>query len=201
MEAQKIEAAERGINPGFGNLTNHEASIALEGLDDLFKWASETVAEGEDPRVKRARDQRIRRQVMETVQHLREKQALVRSSHENAYLQRRLVAVLQRLQEYTEENSVLKQIMVTQAFALERIPSLEEEIKRLGSLDLDVETARLQCQELLTALSKLKVERDYLDELVRVNEEENARLAEMLADARAELETLKSKKWWQFWKK
>lgn len=202
MEAHKISARQPG-SPGFGNLsnTNHQSSIALEGLDDLFKWASEVVADGEDSRARRARDQRIRRQVMEAVQHLREQQAVVRSTQENAYLQRRVIALLQKLQDYTEENSTLKQIMVVQAFALERIPSLEEEIKRLKSLELDVEAAEDERKELLNALSRLKTDRDYLEELLNVNEEENSRLAEMLADVRAELDLFKTKKWWQFWKK
>ena len=200
MEARKFAATERGSVPGLGNLTR-ETSIALEGLDDLFKWASETVAEGEDPRARRERDQRIRRRVMETVQHLREQQAMARSAEENAYLQRRLVAVLQKLQEYTEENSILRQIMVTQSYALAKIPALDAEIKRLGSLELHVDSARRECQDLLGALSKLKVDRDFLEELVRVNEEENSRLAEMLAQAREELFALKSKKWWQFWRR
>src|SRR5579885_2428542 len=91
------------------------------------------VADGQDARVKRAREQRIRRQVMEAVQKLREQEALVRASQENSYLQRRLVAVLQKLQEYTEENATLKQIMVAQSFTLQRLPALEEEISSSSS--------------------------------------------------------------------
>jgi hypothetical protein len=190
----------RDVNPGPGNPTNHESSIALEGLEDLFKWASEMVADGEDVRVNRAKEQRLRRQVMEAVQRLREQEAVVRANHESTYLQKRLIAVLQKLQEFTEQNSTLKQIMVAQAFALERIPELEEEIKRLKSLELDIEASQLERRDLLTALSKVKVDCDYLDELLRVNEEENARLAEMLADTRTELAALRARKWWQFWK-
>lgn len=201
MQAHKISAMKRDVNPGPGNLTNHESSIALEGLEDLFKWASEMVADGEDVRVNRAKEQRLRRQVMEAVQKLREQEAVVRANHENTYLQKRLIAVLQKLQEFTEQNSTLKQIMVAQAFALERIPELEEEIKRLKSLELDIEASQLERRDLLTALSKVKVDCDFLDELLRVNEEENSRLAEMLSEARAELEALRSKKWWQFWKR
>lgn len=203
MEAQKISAdmMMRDSVPGFGSLTSHESQIALEGLDDLFKWASEMVSDGEEPRAKKAREQRMRRQVMETVQHLREQQVVVRSTQENAYLNRRLIATLQQLQEFTEQNSVLKQIMVSQSFALEQVDQLKAEIKRLKSLELDVEAAQVQCRELLNALSKLKIDRDYLDELLRANEKENSRLAEILADLRAELDQFKTRKWWQFWRR
>lgn len=196
MEAHKLTASERGTDPGFGKLTNSRDAIAVEGLEDLFKWASEVVADGEEGRVKRAREQRIRRQVMEAVQRLREQQAIVRAAQENSYLQRRLIAVLTRLQEITEENSSLKQTIARQSFSLERVPALEGEIKRLKDQEFNQEEAQAERKELLNALSKLKVERDYLDELLRTNEEENARLAELLADARAELESLKARRWW-----
>ncbi len=204
MEAHKPSAVKQGGDPGFKPFTNHEQSLALEGLDDLFQWASEMVADGQDARVKRAREQRIRRQVMEAVQKLREQEALVRASQENSYLQRRLVAVLQKLQEYTEENATLKQIMVAQSFTLQRLPALEEEIKQLKLVSFDREAAQVEQRVLLNALSKLKTDRDYLDDLLRVNEEENARLAQLLAEARAEIGRLKSRRWWHvflFWRK
>lgn len=201
MEAQKIQATDRGINPEFGNFTSRESSISLEGLDDLLKWASDMVADGEEPRSRRQREQRIRRQVMETVQHVREQQATVRAQQESGYLNRRVIALLQKLQDYTEEISTLRQIIVMQAFSLERIPALTEEVTRLKSLELDIEKAAAERREMLNALSKMKTDRDYLDEIVRVNEEENARLAQTLAIARAELERIKSRKWWQIWKR
>jgi predicted nuclease with TOPRIM domain len=49
---------------------------------------------------------------------------------------------------------------------------------------------------LMDGLAKLKTERDILDELVTTCEEENTRVAKMLAETRAELEELKSRRWW-----
>ena len=193
----------REFNPDSGNLTKHNNAIAVEGLDDLFKWASEMVADGEDGRVKHAREQRIRRQVLETVQRLKEQEAVTRAAGEIAYLQRRLIALLQRLQEITEENSVLKQIMVAQHFALDRIPALEEEVLRLRQLEFSREQAQKDEQELLKALSKLKMDRDYLDELLRLNEDENTRLSALLSQSRSELGEFKSRRWWHafiFWR-
>src|SRR5437762_1771690 len=60
----------------------HEENVALEGLDHIFKWASEVVAEGEDNRVKLAKEKRIRRQVLEMVQKYREQQILAKATEE-----------------------------------------------------------------------------------------------------------------------
>lgn len=204
MEAHKHGTPKQGSQPGFSLFTNHEQSVAVEGLEDLFKWASDMVSDGEDARVKRAREQRIRRQVMEAVQKLREQQAIMRATDENAYLQRRLIACLQKLQEYTEEKATLTQIMVAQSFTIQRIPVLEDEIKQLKTVSFDREAAQVEQRVLLNALSKLKADRDFLDDLVRINEEENARLAQLLAEARQEIDQLKSRRWWHallFWKK
>ncbi len=201
MEATKNLSIDDSVVPVLGNSTKHETTVALEGLDDLFKWAAETMADAEEPRARRAREQRIRRQVMEAVQHVRGQEALVRATQENAYLHRRVTAVLQKLQDYTEENSALKQVMISQAAALDRIVSLEAENVRLKLLELDVDAVRVQCNGLLSALSKLKTDRDYLDELLCANEAENVRLASLLAECRSELERLHAKKWWQFWRR
>ena len=196
MELHKIESRLWPENPGSAQLTNHENSVAVEGLEDLFQWASDMMTDGEDGRVKRAREHRIRRQVLEVVQKLREQQAVVRATTELAYLQRRLIALLQKLQEVTEENAVIKQVMVAQAYSLEAIPRLEAEIRHLREIEYERQQAELEKKELLNALSKLKVDRDFLDDLLRAMEEENTRLAGLLADCQTELEKLKARRWW-----
>jgi len=190
------QRASIGNDPGF--LTTNEERTAIEGLEDLFKWASDMVATSEDPRVKIARENRIRRQVLEVVQQLREKQAVEQSKDEISYLQRRVIALLQKLQETTQENGVIKQIMVAQCFALQRIPELEKEIELLRSMELEGKPAEEERETLLTALSKLKVDRDFLDELLHSSEEENTRLARLLAEARAEVDRLTSRRWWHW---
>ena len=198
MNSQPLhtQRASNGSNPGF--LTTHDERTAVEGLEDLFKWASEMVATNEDPRLQSARENRIRRQVLEVVQQLREKQAVEQSRDEISYLQRRVIALLQKLQEKSEENGVIKQIMVAQCFALKRIPELEKEIERLKSLEFERKPVQEERETLLTALSKLKVDRDFLDELLHASEEENTRLARLLADTRAELDKLSSRRWWHW---
>jgi len=196
VELHKIESRLWPENPGSAQLTNHENSVAVEGLEDLFQWASDMMTDGEDGRVKRAREHRIRRQVLEVVQKLREQQAVVRATTELAYLQRRLIALLQKLQEVTEENAVIKQVMVAQAYSLEAIPRLEAEIRHLREIEYERQQAELEKKELLNALSKLKVDRDFLDDLLRAMEEENTRLAGLLADCQTELEKLKARRWW-----
>ncbi len=190
----KTEQASNGNNPRF--LTTRDERTAVEGLDDLFKWASDMVATSEDPRTKIARENRIRRQVLEVVQQLRETQATEQAKDEICYLQRRVIALLQKLQDITEETATIKQIMVAQCYLLQRIPQLEKEIGRLHAIDLERKPAEEERENLLTALSKLKVDRDFLDELLHSSEEENTRLARLLADARAEVDKLTSRRWW-----
>lgn len=183
------------------SLLNHNDCVSTEGLEDLFKWASEVVADGEDNRVRRAREHRIRRQVLETLQLLREQKAVKQANDEIAYLQRRVIALLQRLQDITEENASLKQVLVSQGYTIARIPKLEAEIERLLALEWDVKQATEEQKELMNALSKLKVDRDFLDELLHASEDENLRLARLLIDARAELDKLKARRWWHiFWR-
>jgi phage I-like protein len=154
------------------------------------------VAEGEDARVKIARERRVRREVLEVVQKVREQKVLKEASEETAYLQRRVIALLQKMQEVTEENSLLRQITISQYYALDRIPALEEQIKQLRGMDYEREAAVSERRYLMNALSKLKTDRDFLDELLTSAEEENARAARLLSQARAELAELKERKWW-----
>ena len=195
--------------PGFGgpdhkpnrsSITRSENRTAVEGLEDLFKWASEMVADGEDLRVKEEREHRIRRQVLDAMQKLREGEATARAAHEIAYLQRRVIALLQKLQDLTEENATVKSVMVAQAFELQRVGELEKEVKQLREIGFEREGAEREKQALLDALAAVKVDRDFLDELLRVSEDENSRLARLLADTRADLDQLRSRRWWHiFW--
>ncbi len=187
--SQKLEAA---------NVEHlrHEDALSLEGLDDIFKWASEVVADGEDNRVKRAREQRIRRQVLEVVQKSKEDQAKAEAKDEIAYLQRRVIALLQRVQDVADENSQLKQINLAQQFTLSRMPELEAEVKRLQFNDFERQDFRETQIELVNTLSKLKKDRDFLEDLVLVNEKENDRLVTLLQECKSELTKIKARRWW-----
>lgn len=176
--------------------SQHNDALDTEGLEHIFRWASDMVAEGEDARVKLARERRVRRQVLEVVQKAREQKVLKEANDELAYLQRRVIALLQKTQEVTEENSLLRQITISQYYALDRIPVLEQEIKQLRGMDYEREAAVAERRYLMDALAKLKADRDFLDELLTAAEEENARVARLLSQARAEIAELKERKWW-----
>ena len=176
----------------------HKDALDIEGLDHIFRWASDVVADGEDARVKLAREKRVRRQVLEVVQKAREQKVVAQMNDEMAYLHRRVIALLQKLQEVTEENGLLRQISVSQYYALEKASYLESEVKQLKALSYEREAAVSERRYLMDALAKVKVERDYLDELLNASEEENMRCAQLLREARAELAELKSRKWWHF---
>jgi hypothetical protein len=178
----------------------HADAVSLEGLDDLFRWASEMVADPSDNRVKRSRDQRLRRQVMDAVSELKEAKQAAKSAHEIAYVQRRLIAVLQQLSEYMAENTSLKQMVVAQYYSLQQIPALELELAKLRTLDLHNQQHQANEQKLMTAIAKLKKDRDFLEELVLACEHENDRLAKLLYLSRQETATLRAKRWWHiFW--
>lgn len=195
MNSQRLDSLQPGSDSEF---TKHDEMIAVEGLEDLFKWASEVVSDGEDNRLKKAREHRIRRQVLEFVQNRREEEAVKKANVEIAYLQRRVIALLQQLQESTAENSALKQVLVSQHHALAQIPRLEVEIARLKYLEHQRHEMQEENKQLLTALSRLKQDRDFLDDLLTANEEENKRVAALLSQVKAELERLKSRKWWHW---
>ena len=180
----------------------HDQSVSVEGLDHLFKWASDLVSTGEDERVRQAREKRVRRQVLEVVQQYKEQKAVAKSNEELAYLQRRVIALLQKMQEMTEENAAVKQIMVSQYWAIQRIPFLEEQIKTLKVVEYEKDAAVKERRYLMDALAKTKVERDYLEEILVTCEDENSRLANILKATRSENEELKSRRWWHlFWPK
>ena len=131
----------------------HDEAITLEGLEHVFRWASEVVSESEDTRVRQAREKRIRRQVLEIVQKFRDHKILGDLKEENAYLQRRVIALLQKLQEVTEENATAKQIVVSQYYALQRLPELELEIKQLKAIEFEREAAVTERRYLMNSLA------------------------------------------------
>jgi hypothetical protein len=182
----------------------HEDAVDVEGLDHIFRWASEVVADGEDARVRSAREKRVRRQVLELVQKSRDQRLMAQAQDENSYLQRRVIALLQKLQEVTEECGLAKSVMVSQWYMLQRIPQLESEVKQLKSIEYEREAAVQERRYLMDALAKLKVDRDLLDEMLTATEQENVRLAQILTDTRSELAEIKARRWWHvflFWKK
>ena len=176
----------------------NEDSLSLEGLDHIFRWASEVVADGEDTRVRIAREKRIKREVLETVQKAREQKILADATNEIAYLQRRVIALLAKIQEVLEENSTLKQMVVSQYYGLQRVAALEYELNQLRSNQIEKEAAVTERRYLMDALAKMKVERDYLEEMLTSTEADNSRLGSILRDTRSQLEELKSKRWWHY---
>lgn len=175
----------------------HEGALDLAGLDHVFKWASETVSdEVEDTRLKHTRETRVRKQVLDVVQQYKEQKLLSKSQEEVTYLQRRVIALLTKMQELTEENASVKQVMVSQYWSIQRIPFLEEQIKSLKNVEFEKEAAVKERRYLMDALAKLKVERDYLEDILETVENENTRLSEILKDTRVEVTTLKSRKWY-----
>jgi hypothetical protein len=73
---------------------------------------------------------------------------------------------------------------------------MERELREYKSKECERDAAVTERKYLMTALAKLKVERDYLEDVANVNETENARLARMLNETKADLETLKSRRWY-----
>ncbi len=176
----------------------HEQSVDMNGLDDIFKWASDIVADGhEDGRVRLAREKRVRKQVLEVIQKSGEDKVLAEANHEINYLQKRVIALLTKLQETIEENSLLKQIMLTQLYSLQQIPIMEAELRELKSIQCEKESAVDERRYLMDGLTKLKVERDYLEGVLTAAETENYRLAKVLRTTREELTASQAKKWWQ----
>ena len=175
---------------------DHGDNISLDGLEDIFNWASEMVSDGEDSRIKLARERRVRREVLEVVQRYQQQRLAAKNRDEIAYLQRRVIALLQKVQELTEENAAVKQIMVSQFFGLQRIPELEAQINELKGLEFEREAAVQERRHLMDALAKLKVERDFLEDTLISAEHENERLAAILTNKNNELIELKNKRWW-----
>jgi hypothetical protein len=186
------------LQEGDNQARRHEESLDMTGLEHVFRWASEMVAEPDESRVKLARERRIRKQVLEVIQQHREQQIRAEAQDEVSYLQRRVIALLAKLQEVTEENSAVKQIMVAQSMSLERLPRLEAETKRLKIAELEKEAAIVERRYLMDGIAKIKIERDYLVDVLSEAERENERLANILNETKAELEKHKNRKWWHF---
>lgn len=174
----------------------HDEAVALDGLEHIFRWASEVVSDGEDERIKQARERRIRRQVLDVVQKYQQQRIAAKTRDELSYLQRRVISLLQKLQEMTEENAAVKQIMVSQYFALQRIPQLEYEVNQLKAIEFERESAVIERRYLMDALAKLKVERDFLEDTLTAAEFENNRLVRILKDTKDELQEVRSRRWW-----
>lgn len=186
MESHRAQVAEE----------NHEESITLQGLEDLFQWASEMVADGLDGRARKSREQRVKRQVLNIIHRNAELQAKGKYVDEVTYLQRRTMALQAVLVEKTEEITMLRQVMLGQYYALQRVPELEEKVQQLESMTWYREEAEEERKQLMSALAKLKKERDYLEEVLTVNETENTRLARLLQDTKTELQTVNNRRWW-----
>jgi hypothetical protein len=186
----------KNVVHNFDPQADHDDAFDIEGLEDLFQWASETVTDANDPRVRRTREHKIRRNVLEMIQHTKEIEAREKYMDDINCLQRRVIALLQIAADKGEENNSLKQIVVSQYYALSRLSEMHEELKQLQSMTWYREEAEAERKHLLDALSKLKKERDYLDELLTVVEGENIRVAKLYNSTQSELEVLKNRRWW-----
>ena len=182
----------------------HEGAVDVSGLDDLFQWASELVAEGMDVRARKVRDQKVKRQVLNIIYKSAEQQAKAKVFDELCYLQRRVIALQSALGEKNDETCNLKQLVLAQYVNLQKIPELEEKLVQLESAGVDRENLKEEFEEerkqLMNALTKLKTERDLLDELLTANESENLRLVQLLKEIKEENSELKSRPWWHFLK-
>jgi hypothetical protein len=195
VNSQPLSASEAN-NTFTTSQASHDENVSTDGLDHLFKWASDVVADGEDVRIKLARERRIRRQVLDVVNKYQQQRLAAKSKDEIAYLQRRVIALMQKLQEMTEENAAVKQIMVGQYYALQRIPQLEYELNQLKKVEYEREAAVTERRYLMDALSKIKVERDFLEDTLLSAETENGRLSQILNETRSELSEFKARRWW-----
>ena len=189
--------------PLTNSLTNfsipaHDQNLSLEGLEGLFNWASDMVADGQDPAKKQVNEQKLRRRVLEVVQQAREQKVATEVNSEVTYLQRRVMALLNGMNAVSADNSQLKQIILLQMYAMQAIPELEEEVKRLEALDGERKHLKLTQESLMNTISKVKIERDILDDLLRAVELENDRLGRKLNEAREQLTILSSRRWWHY---
>lgn len=176
----------------------HDQNLSLEGLDGLFTWASDMVADGQDPALKQVSEQKLRRRVLEVVQQAREQKVATEASSEVAYLQRRVMALLNGMTSLSSENAELKQIILLQTYAMQVIPELETEVKRLQTLDGERQHLEATQESLMNTISKIKIERDILDDLLRAVELENDRIGRKLNEARDQVIVLSSRRWWHY---
>jgi hypothetical protein len=195
MNTHKVQMSQ--TNNNFDLPLGHSDAINTDGLEDLFAWAQDMVSDEQDFKLLKSKEKRIRKQVLELIQLNKEKEIENKYIAENSYLQRRVMALLQAIQEKQEENSALKQTMLRQQFSLQKLSELEQEVKHLRAMTWYREEAEAERKELLSALSKIKRERDMLDELLLVNEGENVRLFKLYSETNLELQKLKSRTWWQ----
>ena len=63
--------------------------------------------------------------------------------------------------------------MLTQLYSLQQIPVLERELKELKSIQCEKDSAVSERRYLMDGLTKLKVERDYLEGILVAAESEN----------------------------
>lgn len=180
------------------SIPEHDQNLSLEGLEGLFNWASDMVADGQDPAQKQVNEQKLRRRVLEVVQQAREQKVATEVSEEVAYLQRRVMALLNGLNAMSADNYQLKQTLLLQTYAMQAIPELEMEVKKLQGYEAERKQLLATQESLMNTISKIKIERDIIDDLLRVVELENDRLGRKLNEAREQVTLLSSRRWWHF---
>ncbi len=195
MDAQRIQAAHTNVD--VESQPSHREVISVDGMDDLFRWASDVVADGgPDADATKDRDLKLKRNFVEYIRKNHDEEAQIKYGEEISYLQKRCIALMQVVNDRLDETSILKQIVVAQSYELKRVAELEAEVKNLQQMTWYREEAELERRNLMNALAKLKFERDWLDELLHTNESENTRLATLLRDCRDRLEVFENRRWW-----
>ena len=80
---------------GLDQSTSHSNAVSVDGLEDLFRWASNMVSDGVDTRVRKAQELHLKRQIFEIISRNKDNEIHEKYSQEISYLQRRTIALLQ----------------------------------------------------------------------------------------------------------
>ncbi len=175
-------------------------SMSLDGLDHIFQWAQEVVSTAPDYKINTANEKRVRRQVLELIQKYKDNEQTGLLKDEVQYLQRRSIALLDKITDLLKENTKLKVDNLEQYWALQEIAVLKKENHELKLMELELAQANEERTILMTSLLKHKKQTHILESLVEAVEEDNSRLAQRLADTRKELANLKNRTFWQKFK-
>ncbi len=175
-------------------------SMSLDGLDHIFQWAQEVVSTSPDYKINSANEKRVRRQVLELIQKYKDNEQTGLLKDEVQYLQRRSIALLDKITDLLKENTKLKVDNLEQYWALQEIAVLKKENHELKLMEFELAQANEERTILMTSLMKHKKQTHILENLVEAVEEDNSRLAQRLADTRKELANLKNRTFWQKFK-
>ncbi len=182
------------------SLKTSEDSMSLDGLEHIFQWAKVVVSSDDENRINHSQEKRIRRQVLELIQKYKDNEQTGLLKDEVQYLQRRAIALLTKINDLQQENLKLKVDNLEQYWALQQMEALKQENHELKLIELELAQVNEERAILMTSLIKHKKQINILENLVEATEEDNARLATMLACTRKELGDLKNRSFMQKFK-